>query len=63
MRLKDLLKGINVQNEFDDVEVLDYHDLPTSYNYNTSKFFLSGDMNIIFYDSDAGTWRYIVKRK
>ena len=23
MRLKDLLKGINVQNEFDDVEVLD----------------------------------------
>lgn len=47
----------------DDVEVLDYHDLPTSYNYNTSKFFLSGDMNIIFYDSDAGTWRYIVKRK
>ena len=22
MRLKDLLKGINVQNEFDDVEVL-----------------------------------------
>lgn len=47
----------------DDVEVLDYHDLPTSHNYNTSKFFLSGDMNIIFYDSDAGTWRYIVKRK
>lgn len=47
----------------DDVEVLDYHDLPTSYNYNTSKFFLSGDMNVIFYDSDAGAWRYIAKRR